>query len=54
MPCQACNADSSDERTLTMTKRDGEIEHLEMGLCETCFLEVTAESWIEGSCLAVE
>ena len=54
MPCQACNADAHNERTLAMTRRDGGVEHLEMTVCETCFESLTAESWIEPASIAAE
>lgn len=54
MSCQACSTDAHEVRTLAVTKRDGGTEYLEMLLCETCFAELTAESWIEAASIAAE
>ncbi len=54
MPCQACNAEARGVRTLAVARRGGGTQHLQMWLCEQCFEELTAESWIEAPSVAAE
>lgn len=54
MPCQVCTADTHGVRTLAVTTRENGTENLEMSLCESCFAELTDESWIRAESIAAE